>query len=301
MNITLRVLRSVGGKSRLQSFRLNLRRDATVLDALREAKEKFAPSLAFRASCRSRICGACAVRINGTARLACGTRVSEVAEKGIVTVEPLKSARVVKDLVVDEGEFWEKMKSVEPWMAWEGGRMSRAELERIGGAADCIKCWACMSECDVACEDRSFLGPAPAAVAWRFVADKRDGRKRERLEDAVRLGLWKCAHAYACSEVCPKKVDPLEAIAKLREEALRHGLTASDGARHVLAFVELVRKSGRLDEMLLIPLTLGVKSIREIPVALRLLKKGKLPFPRMRAIKDAVSARRMLEENGGRK
>ncbi|MEM4389185.1 MAG: succinate dehydrogenase/fumarate reductase iron-sulfur subunit [Candidatus Micrarchaeia archaeon] len=299
MEVYLKVLRSNGKKSWLQTFRLNLHENATVLDALREAKEKLAPSLAFRASCRSRICGACAVRINGVARLACGTKIGEVARKGVIRVEPLRGARVIKDLVIDESDFWKKIAAVEPWMAWKGGRMSRAELERIGSAADCIKCWACMSECDVACEDRGFLGPAPAAVAWRFVADKRDGRKRERLEDAVRLGLWKCAHAYACSEVCPKKVDPLEAIAKLREEALRHGLTASDGARHVLAFVELVRKSGRLDEALLIPLTLGVKSMREIPMALRLLKKGKLPFPRVRAIRDAESARRMLEGNGG--
>jgi len=299
MKVTLEVLRTSGGRSWLQQFRLRLREDATVLDALQKAKEDFAPSLAFRASCRSRICGSCAMRVNGVARLACGTRISEVGEDGVVRVEPLR-AKVVRDLVIDEREFWEKVKAVEPWMGGGGGRMSRGQLNRIGRAADCIKCWACMDGCDVACEDRAFLGPAAAVLSWRFVADDRDGRRRERLGKLIGMGLWKCAHAYTCTEVCPKKADPLEAIASLREEALKHGLSGSDGAKHVLAFADLLRRSGRLDEALLIPLTLGMKSLREAPTALRLLRKGKLPFPRLKAIADVESARRMIERKGER-
>src|SRR5512134_3360886 len=99
-----------------QEIRLEVGRGMTVLDALIRIKNEVDGRLSFRYSCRSAICGSCAMTINGSEKLACRTSVSREWERhGIITVAPMKNMPLIKDLVVDMGPFWEKIRAVNPW------------------------------------------------------------------------------------------------------------------------------------------------------------------------------------------
>ena len=156
--------------------------------------------MALRCSCRSAICGSCAMRINGHAKLACNTKVSDVAEDGgTVTVEPMGVMPVIKDLVVDQTLFWDKVRQVSPWLQPEGEEPEaeylapNSDMTHLAGVMACIMCGACVSDCTVLEMDPNFIGPAALAKAYRFAADPRDDQDASRSGGAEpvrrRLGL----------------------------------------------------------------------------------------------------------------
>ena len=172
----------------------------TVLDTLIKIREDMDGSLALRCSCRSAICGSCAMRINGHAALACKTRATDITQGGeTITVEPAGVMPVIKDLVVDMTSFWDKVKAVEPWLQPAGPEPEseyiapNEDMLHLAGVMDCIMCGACVSDCTVLEVDPNFLGPAALAKAYRFVADpprRRRPRAPEGLEPVHRhLGL----------------------------------------------------------------------------------------------------------------
>ena len=109
-------------ESRFQEYDLELTEASTVLDGLIHIREEIDGTLALRCSCRSAICGSCAMRINGHACLACNTRVTDAlpADGGPIVVEPAGNMDVIKDLVVDMKLFWDKIRAVEPWLQPQG-------------------------------------------------------------------------------------------------------------------------------------------------------------------------------------
>src|SRR5262245_21828624 len=96
-----------------QHFTIDLDSRMTVLDALSSFQREHDTSLSFRCSCCVGMCGTCAMRINWMPRLACQTRV-ETLKADAITIEPLATLPVAKDLVVDLGPFFEKWKKVRP-------------------------------------------------------------------------------------------------------------------------------------------------------------------------------------------
>lgn len=277
-------------KPYFQEYLLDVTRASTVLDALINIREEVDGSLTLRCSCRSAICGSCAMRINGQAGLACNTRVVDIVknEGGTVTVEPAGNFSVIKDLVVDFQPFWEKVRDVQPWLR-PGQEIpeheyiaSNADMMHLAEVMACIMCGACVSDCTVLEVDKNFLGPAALAKAYRFVGDPRDSLDRERLESLSEYGgIWDCTRCLQCVEVCPKGVDPMDRIMMLRDKAIELGYTNSNGARHAKAFTESVGKSGWLDELRLPIKSFGITNIREmlrlIPVGLRAQFRGKRP------------------------
>src|SRR3989338_911498 len=100
-----------------ETYRLDVPRGMTVLDALIRIKNELDGRLTFRYSCRSAICGSCSMTINGGEKLACRTSVRKEWElHGGITVGPLRHLPVLKDLSVDMGSFWGKVRTVEPWL-----------------------------------------------------------------------------------------------------------------------------------------------------------------------------------------
>ena len=116
-----------------QEYGFEIDDNATVLDGLIKVREEIDGSLALRCSCRSAICGSCAMRVNGQAMLACNTKISDMlpSNGGPVVVEPMGNMGLVKDLVVDFDLFWDKVRAVKPWLQPEGpepgGRVPRPE------------------------------------------------------------------------------------------------------------------------------------------------------------------------------
>jgi succinate dehydrogenase / fumarate reductase, iron-sulfur subunit len=267
--------------------------NATVLDTLIEVREYHDGTLSLRCSCRSAICGSCGMRINGKARLACKTQISTVADEGgNILVEPMGNLPVIKDLVMDMAPFWGKVRAVDPWLKPDGPPPEREYLvpneamAALGEVMNCIMCGACVSDCTVLEVDKSFLGPAALAKAYRFVGDPRDESTAARLRGySDPSGIWDCTRCNFCVEVCPKDVKPMDQILKLRSEAVHAGIKNNNGSRHTLAFIELVDKNGRLDEFRLPVFTEGkfnfIGQLSYLPSAPRMLRAGKMPpiFP----------------------
>ena len=280
----------------------------TVLDMLIRAREDLDGSLALRCSCRSAICGSCAMRINGHAGLACKTRVTEISPAGeTVTVEPVGVMPVIKDLVVDMGLFWEKVKTVDPWLQPEGPEpvgeyiAPNQDMLHLAGVMDCIMCGACVSDCTVLEVDGNFLGPAALAKAYRFVADPRDSQAKGRLEALSKYtGIWDCTRCFECVQVCPKGVAPMDRIMAMRDKAMSAGYDEPTGARHTDAFVELVGHSGWLDELKLPIKTVGMFNLPGMlnmaPVGLRALIRGKMPPIFHKMLPNVENVRRIFKK-----
>ena len=271
-----------------QAYTVDAHPGMTVLDALIRIFDEQDASLGFRRSCRSAICGSCAMNINGSAKLACSTQIiAEYEKAGGLTLEPLANHTPLKDLIVDFNPFWQKMEKIRPYLKpcslVEGKALviSKGDLKRIDKAQSCIMCGSCNAECSSFESDDRFTGPAALAKAWRFVGDVREAGgsgRLGRLSDDH--GVWDCVRCVRCTQICPKDVDPLKAIEQLRERAIEEGITDNPGARHALSMAASVRRVGLLDEATMTLKTLGfLRSLGMIPFGLKMEMHGKMPMP----------------------
>jgi succinate dehydrogenase / fumarate reductase iron-sulfur subunit len=232
MQVGLKVWRfnSRTGERELQEFEVSAPEEATLLDCLDIVKDQHDGTLAYRKSCRMMICGSCGMRMDGAAVLACKSRMYDVAQAGHVPViSAMGNLPIVKDLVVDMDPFWEKFRSVNPYLQPgydepPDGKEHLIRQDRMNAVhkeALCINCGCCVSECNAMESDPLFLGPQALAKGMRFVGDPRDGQKIARLEKLNgEHGIWECTRCYFCNERCPKGVDPRDAIAKLGAESM---------------------------------------------------------------------------------
>ncbi|MBN1530755.1 MAG: succinate dehydrogenase/fumarate reductase iron-sulfur subunit [Thermoleophilaceae bacterium] len=286
-------------------FDVDLPPERSVLDGILQVKDREDASIGIRCSCRAAICGSCGVRINGKSALACNTRIGEAAERardGAITIEPMGNMPVVKDLITDmEAVHWKKVRRVVPWLLPAEEPPEHSEyivpaeaMLDVTQAMACIHCGVCVSACLSMEVDPHFIGPAALAKAYRFVGDPRDGAEEERLKDLAEdpHGIYDCTHCFACVEVCPKDVAPMNQIMRLRRRATGdHGIKDdNNGYGHEKAFVNLIEKYGTLHEAQLLPRSFGDGSlvkgqiepgavkqlIESLPTALRGLKSGKV-------------------------
>jgi succinate dehydrogenase / fumarate reductase iron-sulfur subunit len=309
MRVALKVQRfdPESGSRELRDYEVDAPVWATLLDVLDLIKDKVDGTLSYRKSCRMMICGSCGMRMDGAAVLACRMPMEEIAASGHVPViSPMGNLPVLKDLVVDMGPFWQKMRAIKPWLEPgylepEDGRefrVSQAQLNVISKEALCINCGCCVSECNSMESDPEFLGPAALAKGMRFVGDPRDQEASQRLDSYNSdHGIWDCTRCYFCQERCPKGVDPRDAIAKLGAESIKHGIDHDMGAKHAKWFVTSAKSTGWLRETELVPKTQGVvSSIKQIKFAMSLAKRGKVPPPLPPHVaQDVGEARRLYD------
>ncbi len=194
-----------------------------ILDALIKIKDELDPTLTFRRSCREGVCGSCAMNIDGTNTLACTKTVDEV--HGDVKVYPLPHMSVIKDLVPDMTNFYAQYASVEPWVQTDTPPPTRERLQsrddraKLDGLWECVLCACCSTACPSYWwnSDR-YLGPAVLLQAYRFIADSRDektGERLDNLEDPFRL--YRCHTILNCTQTCPKGLNPAKAIAETKK------------------------------------------------------------------------------------
>ena len=258
-----------------QDFEVDLPPERSVLDGILEAKSEEDGSLSIRCSCRAAICGSCGVRINGKSALACNTKLADALENapdGAIVVEPMGNMPVLKDLIVDmDAVHWKKIQRVVPWLLPEGDPPEREYIVEPESMIDitqsmaCIQCGVCVSACLSLEVDPDFIGPAALAKAYRFVGDPRDAHTEDRLTDLAEdpHGIYDCTHCFACIEVCPKDVAPMDQIMRLRRHATGdYGIKdANNGYGHERAFVDLIKKYGTLHESQLLPRSFGQGSL----------------------------------------
>ena len=209
---------------RFENYEVTYRDNWVVLDALNHIKEEQDPTLSFRWSCRMGVCGSCGMMVNGEPKLTCETFVRDY-DTETIKIEPLSHFPVVRDLVINMDDFMEKLPTVSPWLIRdqhddpdEGEyRQTPAQVAHYKRFSMCINCMLCYSACPVYGLDSTFTGPAVLALAERYNMDSRDQGQADRADVVTaHEGIWECTYVGACTEVCPKDVDPAGAIQMLK-------------------------------------------------------------------------------------
>lgn len=232
MKVTLAIQRSgsqLAAAPQVSRYEVEVAPTDRVLDALLFIQRNLDGTLAVRKSCAHGVCGSDAMRINGKERLACKTLFQDIVEVDAgktsgaggaadgaqpeIVIEPLRHLEVQKDLMVDQGPFFDKFRSVRPFFVPAAAPpaqeylQSPEERELFDEATKCINCGACYSACPILDKNPAFLGPAAIVQAARFVFDSRDKGLEARLDVLdTENGVWPCESKFECTRVCPREI-----------------------------------------------------------------------------------------------
>ncbi|ATM85180.1 succinate dehydrogenase iron-sulfur subunit [Yersinia massiliensis] len=207
-------------------------RDMMLLDALIQLKETD-PTLSFRRSCREGVCGSDGLNMNGKNGLACITPISAL-QKGNkkIVIRPLPGLPVVRDLVVDMGQFYTQYEKIKPYLLNDGKNpparehlQSPEQREKLDGLYECILCACCSTSCpSFWWNPDKFVGPAGLLAAYRFLIDSRDTETSARLDDLDdAFSVFRCHSIMNCVSVCPKGLNPTQAIGHIKSMLLQRG------------------------------------------------------------------------------
>ena len=273
------------------NYEMDVTSEEVVLDILDRIKWDHDGSFSYRRSCRHGICGACAIKVNGRSTLACKESMVTMIEYfgNELTIEPLSIKRSVKDMIIDKGDFWEKHDAIHPFLISDVEEhpehehlVTPEEAEELNEADLCIQCGACHYACPVVEINEDYFGPAAFAKAFRFEADVRDDAHVTRLNELhqEKQGLWDCVKCFECAEVCPKEVNPIEKITKLHQMLFKEGVANSNVAtRHAVGFKKSMFHHGVLNEAGIVLYSEGPSIFKHMPVAAKMLLKGKIVLP----------------------
>lgn len=214
----------------MQDYEIDLPegKDLMVLDVLNLLKAQD-PSISYRRSCREGVCGSDGMNMSGKNGLACITPVSEAIKKGKLVLRPLPGLPVVRDLVIDMGQFYKQYEKIRPYLINDAPApaierlQSPEEREKLDGLYECILCACCSTACpSFWWNPDKFVGPSGLLQAYRFLADSRDTATQERLSDLDDpFSVFRCHGIMNCVNVCPKGLNPTKAIGNIRTMLLQ--------------------------------------------------------------------------------
>ncbi len=204
-----------------------------LLDALLEICKQD-ETLALRKSCKQGVCGSDGMNINGKNGLACITPIRTLLDAGSgskahpIVIKPFPGMRVIKDLIVDMTQFLKNYAKAQPHLQNDSPVVAKEYLQspaqraKLDGLYECILCGACSSACPSYWWDPDkFMGPAALLQACRFILDSRDTKTHERLKDLNDAHkVFRCRTIMNCVDVCPKGLNPTQAIAEIRNKML---------------------------------------------------------------------------------
>jgi succinate dehydrogenase / fumarate reductase iron-sulfur subunit len=210
-----RVWRGDQSGGQLEDFQVEVNEGEVVLDIIHRLQATQAPDLAVRWNCKAGKCGSCSMEINGMPRLGCMTRMSTFADTEVVTVTPIRTFPVIRDLVTDVSFNYQKAREM-PAFAPPAGlapgeyRMQQIDVERSQEFRKCIECFLCQNVCHVI---RDHDDNKPAFAGPRFFIrgaeldmhplDARDDRKEMAQKEQ---GVGYCNITKCCTEVCPEHI-----------------------------------------------------------------------------------------------
>ncbi|HXA59585.1 MAG TPA: succinate dehydrogenase/fumarate reductase iron-sulfur subunit [Streptosporangiaceae bacterium] len=208
-----KVWRGDEGQGELTDYTVEVNEGEVVLDILHRLQATQTPDLALRWNCKAGKCGSCSAEINGMPRLMCMTRMSTFTEDETITVTPVRTFPVIRDLVTDVSWNYQKAREVP---AFDGGdvkpgefRMMQQDVERSQEFRKCIECFLCNNVCHAVRDHEenkeSFSGPRflmRIAELEMHPADVLD--RREIAQQDHGLGL--CNITKCCTEVCPEHI-----------------------------------------------------------------------------------------------
>jgi fumarate reductase iron-sulfur subunit len=213
-----------------QEFEVPREASQTVLDVVTYIQRVLDPTLAYRFACRVGMCGSCAMMVNGVPRWTCRTHVDKVAGSGMLELAPLRNLPVIRDLVADMREFFDKWARAKGYFvpsedaAKDFAIVAPASAGRVeaDAAIECIGCGVCYAACDVVAWNADYLGPAALNRAWTLANDVRDEGQPERLlAIAGDAGCHACHSHESCRTYCPKSLNPTASIAGLKRLTTR--------------------------------------------------------------------------------
>ena len=210
---TVRVFRGNDEGGEFKEYEVETYTGMVVLDAIHEIQAKQAPDLAVRWNCKAGRCGSCSAEVNGKPRLLCMTRMSHFPEGEAITVTPMRTFPIIKDLVTDVSWNYEMAKKIPPFKprprdADGHWRMQQYDIDRIQEFRKCIECFMCQNVCHVLRDHdkkKEFAGPRffiHLATLEMHPLDTVD--RRQMMKDDFGLGL--CNITKCCTEVCPEHI-----------------------------------------------------------------------------------------------
>jgi succinate dehydrogenase / fumarate reductase iron-sulfur subunit len=215
---------------RLEDFQVEVNDGEVVLDIIHRLQATQAPDLAVRWNCKAGKCGSCSMEINGKPRLGCMTRMSTFEETETVTVAPVRTFPIIRDLVTDVSFNYQKAREL-PAFAPPAGlapgeyRMQQVDVERSQEFRKCIECFLCQNVCHVIRDHEdnktNFAGPRffiRAAELDMHPLDARGDRQDMAIEEQ---GIGYCNITKCCTEVCPEHIKITDnAIIPMKERAV---------------------------------------------------------------------------------
>lgn len=213
-NAHFRVWRGDSASGGLVDYTVEVNEGEVVLDIIHRLQATQAPDLAVRWNCKAGKCGSCSAEVNGRPRLMCMTRMSTFTADEVITITPLRTFPVIRDLVTDVSFNYQKMRDVpafDPPKALAPGeyRMAQVDVERSQEFRKCIECFLCQNVCHVIRDHEenkeAFAGPRflmRIAELDMHPLDQRD-RTDEAQDD---FGLGYCNITKCCTDVCPEHI-----------------------------------------------------------------------------------------------
>ncbi len=292
-----------------KSYEMEVGKDELILDIMNRIKWEHDGSFSYRRSCRHGICGACAVKVNGKATLACKQNAIELLDlfNNELVIEPSSKKRSIKDMIIDKSDFWEKHATVKPFIVADidphpehETKQSLEEFDKFLESDLCIQCGACHYSCPVLEVNEDYFGPAAFVAAYRFSIDPRDSAGKERLELTAQTGqgVWDCVKCFECAEACPKDINPIEKITKLHNMQFEQKVAKSNIAtRHAEGFVRSIKKHGFLDEADIVVYSEGYLGMyKHLKTAIKMMKAGKIHWDDALPWVDNVPKSKNLDE-----
>ncbi|MDD4888982.1 MAG: succinate dehydrogenase iron-sulfur subunit [Phycisphaerae bacterium] len=238
--IRLKILRQVCPNSApyWEEFVVTYQANMNVVSALMEieakpvnAEGKETTPVAYDAACLEEVCGSCTMVINGRARQSCSTLIRDLKQP--ITLQPLRKFPVLRDLVVDRAEMFQRLTQVKAWVPIDGTfalgpgpKMSEKVRALAYEFSRCMTCGCCLDACPQVNKRSSFMGPSAVGQVYLFNSHPTGAELAEdRLDELSKPGgIAECGNAQNCEKACPKKIPLTDALAHLGRRTTVHAI-----------------------------------------------------------------------------